>query len=71
MARRVVFETTRSRLAPELTVDLEKNIGPSETLAQAERQPFDAFAEMAAIPSGRVFDRPAPLVKLRRERPAN
>jgi hypothetical protein len=45
---RVVFDTTRSRLAPEATVDSETNIGPSDTLAQAERETFEAFAEMAA-----------------------
>lgn len=54
---RVVFDT--SRLAPEATVDTEINIGPSETLAQAERQPFDAFAEMAAIPVSRCFRPPS------------
>jgi hypothetical protein len=45
--QRVLFDT--SRLPPEATVGAEINIGPSETLAQAERRPFDAFAEMAAI----------------------
>jgi hypothetical protein len=49
---RVVFDT--SRLPPEASVDTEINIG-SETLAQAERQPFDAFAEMAAIPVSPCF----------------
>jgi hypothetical protein len=64
---RVVFDT--SRLAPAATVDREINIGPNEAIAQAERQPFDAFAEMA--PSASVFDRPAPLAKQRSEIIAN
>jgi hypothetical protein len=50
---RVVFDT--SRLAHEAMVDTEIDIGPSETLAQAERRPFDAFAEMAAIPVSPCF----------------
>jgi hypothetical protein len=49
---RVVFDTTRSTLAPEAKVDAETDIGPSETLAQAERLPFEAFAEMATAPVG-------------------
>ena len=49
---RVVFDT--SRLAPAATVDGEINIGPGEALAQAD-QPFDAFAEMAAIPVSQCF----------------
>jgi hypothetical protein len=53
---RVVFDT--SRLAPEATVDTEINIGPSETVAQAERQPFDAFAQMAAFPVRPCFRPP-------------
>ena len=49
---RVVFDTTR--LAREATVDPETDVGRSETPAQAERQPFDASAEMA-IPVGPCF----------------
>ena len=64
---RVVFDTTRSTPTPDAKA--ESNVGSSETLAQAERQPFDAFAEMAASPSGRVFDRPAPPARLRSGRP--
>jgi hypothetical protein len=44
---RVVFDTTRSMLAREATADPETDVGRSETPAQAERQPFEAFAEMA------------------------
>ena len=63
---RVVFDTTRSTLAREAKADPETDVGRSETPAQAERHPFDAFAEMA-IPAwsclrppcsaGRVVDR--------------
>ena len=53
---RVVFDT--SRLAPEATVDTEINIGLSETVAQAERQPFDAFAQMAVFPVRPCFRPP-------------
>ena len=65
---RVVFDTTRSTLAREATADPETDVGRSETPVQAERQPFDAFAEMA-IPvrpcfrppcsAGQVADRDA------------
>ena len=47
---RVVFDTTRSRSVPETTANAETDIGGSETPVLANRQPFDAFAEMAAIP---------------------
>ena len=55
---RVVFDTTPSRLAPEATVDSEMNIGASETLAQAVRRPFDAFAQMAGMPVRPCFRPP-------------
>jgi hypothetical protein len=55
---RVVFDTARSRLAPEATVDSKRNSRRSELVAQAERQPFDAFAEMAAIPIRPCFRPP-------------
>jgi hypothetical protein len=55
---RVVFDTTRSRLAPEATVDPETNNRRSEIITQVERQPFDAFAEMAAIPAKSCFRAP-------------
>ena len=65
---RVVFDTTRSTLAREAKADPETDVGRSETPVQAERQPFDAFAEMA-IPvrpcfrppcsAGQVADRDA------------
>jgi hypothetical protein len=57
---RVVFDTTRSRLAREATVDSETNNGGSETVVQAEREPFDAFAEMAAFPARLCFRPPCP-----------
>jgi hypothetical protein len=44
---RMVFDTTRSTLAREATADPETDVGRSETPAQTERRPFDAFAEMA------------------------
>jgi hypothetical protein len=47
---RVVIDTTRSHLEAEATIDPETNIRPGEALAEAERQPFDAFAEMPALP---------------------
>jgi hypothetical protein len=53
---RVVFDTTRSMPTPDAKLEAESNPGPSETLAQAtELQPFDAFAEMAAIPVSPCF----------------
>jgi hypothetical protein len=55
---RVVFDTTRSRLAPEATVDPETNNRRNETITQVERQPFDAFAEIAAIPAKPCFRAP-------------
>jgi hypothetical protein len=55
---RVVFDTTHSMMAPEATADSEINIGRSETVVQAERQPFDAFAEMTASPARPCFRPP-------------
>jgi hypothetical protein len=52
---RLVFDTTRSMPTPDTKLEAESNLGPSEILAQAERQPFDAFAEMAAIPVSPCF----------------
>ena len=46
---RVVFNTTRSTLTEEAKANAETDIGGSETPVLADRQPFDAFAEMAAI----------------------
>jgi hypothetical protein len=54
---RVVFDTTRSTLAREAKADPETDVGRSETPAQAERHPFDAFAEMA-IPARPCFRPP-------------
>jgi hypothetical protein len=45
---RVVFDTTGSTLAQK--ADAETDIGGTEAPVLAERQSFDAFAEMAAIP---------------------
>ena len=50
---RVVFETTRSRLAPEGI-----SIGPGEAGTQAERQPFDAFAQIPASAARPCFRPP-------------
>jgi hypothetical protein len=55
---RVVFYTARSTLAREAKADLETDIGGSKTSAQTERQPFDAFAEMVAIPFRPCFRPP-------------
>jgi len=52
---RAVFGTTRSTLADEAKANTETDIGGSETPVLAERQPFDAFAEMAAIPARPCF----------------
>jgi hypothetical protein len=52
---RVVFDTTRSPLALEAKVGPEADVGASKTIAQAERQPFDAYAQMAAIPTRPCF----------------
>jgi hypothetical protein len=43
---RVVFDTTPSMSTPDAKLEAQSNLGSSETLAQAERQPFEAFAEM-------------------------
>lgn len=52
---RVVFDTTSTTLADEARANAETDIGESETPVLAERQPLDAFAEMAAIPTRRCF----------------
>jgi hypothetical protein len=51
---RVVFDTTRSTLAQDAQID----VGGRETPVLAERQPFDAFAEMAATPVRPCFRPP-------------
>ena len=53
---RVVFDTTRSTLAQK--PDARTDIGGTEMVLQPERQPFDAFAEMAAIPVRPCFRPP-------------
>jgi hypothetical protein len=55
---RVVFDTTRSTLTDEAKANAETDIGGSETPVLADRQPFDAFAEMAAIPARPCFRPP-------------
>ena len=55
---RVVFDTTRSSLTDEAKANAETNIGGSETPVLADRQPFDAYAEMAAIPARPCFRPP-------------
>jgi hypothetical protein len=55
---RVVFDATRSIPTPDAKLEAGSNLGSSKTLAQAERQPFDAFAEMAAIPVSPCFRPP-------------
>jgi hypothetical protein len=47
-SERVVCDMTRSTLAQRR--DAHIDVGGHETPVLAERQPFDAFAEMAAIP---------------------
>jgi hypothetical protein len=44
---RVVLDTTRSTLAHDAKADGETDVAGSETAIVAERQPFEAFAEMA------------------------
>jgi hypothetical protein len=52
---RVVFDTTRPTLAQK--PDARTDIGGTEMAHEAERQPFDAFAEMA-IPARPCFRPP-------------
>src|SRR5215471_14795376 len=53
---RVDLDTTRSVLPPE--VDQTADIGPSETRARTEREPFEAFAEMSDSPVRPCFRPP-------------
>ena len=55
---RVVLDTTRSTLAHDPKAEGETDVAGSETAILAERQPFEAFAEMALL-QGHVFDRRA------------
>src|ERR1700746_1646420 len=52
---RVVFDTTRSSLTDEAKANAGTDIGGSETPVPAERQPFDAFADVAAISARPCF----------------
>jgi hypothetical protein len=65
---RVVFDTTDSRFESEATVDPEATLVHAR-LAQAERQPFEAFAAMAAIPLRPCFRPPCSAGQLRSEPP--
>ena len=53
---RLDLDTTHSPLPPEVNQTAE--IGPSETPAPAERQPFEAFAEMSDSPVRPCFRPP-------------
>ena len=53
---RVVLDTTRTTLAHDAKADGETDVAGSETAIPAERQPFEAFAEMA--PAARPCFRP-------------
>ena len=53
---RVVLDTTLATLAHDTKADGETDVGGSETAIPAERQPFEAFAEMA--PPARPCFRP-------------
>ena len=44
---RVVLDTTRSALPQDAKADRQTDVGGNETAVLAERQPFEAFAEMA------------------------
>ena len=44
---RVAFDTSPSTPTPDAKLQAESKLGSGGTLAEAERQPFDAFAEMA------------------------
>jgi hypothetical protein len=54
----VEFDTTGS--GPRAEVAQTADVGPSETPAQAERQPFEAFAEMSDSPLRPCFRPPCP-----------
>jgi hypothetical protein len=54
LPERGVFDTTRLTLAQ----DAQTDVGGRETPVLAERQPFDAFAEMAAMPVRPCFRPP-------------
>jgi hypothetical protein len=54
---RVVSDTARSTLAHDAKADGKTDVGGSETSILAERQPFEAFAEMA-LPARPCFRPP-------------
>jgi hypothetical protein len=53
---RVVFDTSATALVQ--AAGAESGVGESEPSVVAERQPFDAFAEMAAVPVRPCFPPP-------------
>jgi hypothetical protein len=55
---RVVFDTNRSKLAPEATVAPETNVPSGQVPAGAGNQAMDAFAEMTTTPAGPCFRPP-------------
>jgi hypothetical protein len=55
---RVVFDTSRSSLPPQAKVESELSVESAESPDLAERQAFDAFAEMTAIPAKPCFRPP-------------
>ena len=55
---RVVFDTNRSKLAPEATVAPETNVPSGQVLAGAGNQATDAFAEMTTTPARPCFRPP-------------
>jgi len=56
---RVVLDTTSATLMQDAKADGETDAGESEAPVPTERQPFDAFAEMART-AGPCFERPTP-----------
>jgi hypothetical protein len=61
----VILDTTRATPVQDAKAHGPINAGESETPVLAERQPFDAFAEMA--PTGPCFRSPCPAWSAERE----
>jgi hypothetical protein len=57
---RVVLDTTRSMPTPDAKLEAETSPEWNERLAQTERRPFDAFAELTALPVRSCFRPPCP-----------
>jgi hypothetical protein len=64
---RVVFDTSGSALAQ--AAGAGSGVSGSEPPVVAERRPFDAFAEMAAVSVGACFRAPAPPARPQSGRP--